>query len=91
VAIPNLTGEDLERLAGSPTSPLISEEGVIITPTPGSPGADGGGCQSVEDRAVIAWREGANSVRKLAAALNITRYQSEQLIRNLGLIGGMSD
>ena len=91
VAIPNTTGADLERLTGSPTTPLIYEEGVIIPPVPGNTIEDGGGWQSLEDRARAAWREGANSVRKLAAALNITRYQAEQLIRNLGLVGGVSD
>jgi len=92
VAIPNTTGADLERLTPQrATTPPIYEEGVILRADPKSPTANDGAEQSLEDRAVAAWREGANSVRKLAAALSITRYQSEQLIRNLGLVGGVSD
>ena len=91
VAIPNLTGADLELLTGSPTNPLIYDGGVIPPPGPKTTVARDGGGQSLEDRAALAWKEGANSVRKLAVALGVTRYQAEQLIRNLGLTGEVSD
>ena len=40
----------------------------------------------LESRARAAWKDGANSVRKLAEALNVKKNQAEKLIRELNLV-----
>jgi len=83
VAIPNTTGVDLEHLTESTRSSDVYEGVIIPTRRSETQPENNARGQSIEDRAVRAWKEGANSIRKLGEHLELTYYQANQLYHQL--------
>jgi hypothetical protein len=97
IAVPNTTGHDLARLfpiasrsrAAAPgrgpdyDDPAHQQQQQHQGDAP--PRLERAATISDINRARVAWENGANSVRKLAEVLGVTRYQAEKLINLLGL------